>query len=88
MSNEEILALSIVLIIIFIVYLVPMIWVLVSGRSHGGAKFGWFILVLFFSWLGLAVFLIFTQVTKLDKPRSGSLSGGDRVEPNIGDPDR
>lgn len=88
MNNEEIFALLIVLIIIFIIYLVPMIWVLVSGRSRGGAKFGWFILILFFSWLGLAAFLIFTQVTKLDKSRSGSLSGGDRVEPNISDPDR
>jgi uncharacterized membrane protein len=47
-----------------LVYVMPSIWVLASGRSHGGAKFGWFLVTLFFTWLGLAVFLIFTQATK------------------------
>ena len=42
----------------------PVLWVIVSGRSHGGAKFGWFIVALLFSWLGLAVFLIATQSKK------------------------
>jgi hypothetical protein len=88
MNNDQILGLSIALSILFIVYLVPIIWVLVSGRSHGGAKFGWFIVVLFFSWLGVAAFLIFTQTPKLDQARRGSASGGDRVEPIIGGSDR
>jgi hypothetical protein len=64
MNSDEILGLSIALLIIFIVYLLPIIWVLVSGRSHGGAKFGWFLVAVFFSWLGFAVFLIFTQASK------------------------
>jgi hypothetical protein len=64
MNSDEILGLSIALLIIFIVYLLPIIWVLVSGRSHGGAKFGWFLVAVFFSWLGLAAFLIITQASK------------------------
>ena len=64
MNIDEILGLSIALLIIFIVYVLPIIWVLVSGRSHGGAKFGWFLVTLFFSWLGLAAFLIITQASK------------------------
>jgi hypothetical protein len=46
------------------IYLTPVIWVLLSGRSRGGAKLGWFLVVLFFSWLGLAVFLIVTQALR------------------------
>jgi len=64
MNSDEILGLSIALLIIFIVYLLPIIWVLVSGRSHGGAKFGWFLVAVFFSWLGVAAFLIITQASK------------------------
>ena len=48
-------------VVFFLVYFVPLIWVLSSSRSRGGAKFGWFLVVLFFSWVGLAVFLIVTQ---------------------------
>jgi hypothetical protein len=48
-------------IIVGFIYFAPPIWVLLSGRSHGGAKLGWFLLTLFFSWLGLAIFLIVTQ---------------------------
>lgn len=55
---------GIALLVIFIIYLLPIIWVLASGRSHGGAKFGWFLITVFFSWLGLAAFLIFTQGAK------------------------
>lgn len=50
-------------LIFLLLLLFPLIHVLVSGRSHGGAKFGWFIAVLFFSWLAYIVFLIFTQKT-------------------------
>lgn len=52
------------LLIIAFIYLTPIIWVLLSRRSHGGAKFGWFMVILFFSWLGLAVFLIVTQAQR------------------------
>jgi len=64
MNSDEILGLSIALLILFIVYFLPIIWVLVSGRSHGGAKFGCFLVTVFFSWLGLAAFLIITQASK------------------------
>jgi hypothetical protein len=51
-------------IIVGVFYLGPIIWVLFSRRSRGAAKFGWFIVVLLFSWLGLAVFLIVTQALR------------------------
>jgi hypothetical protein len=63
MDSEEILVLLYVLLIL-VIYLGPIIWVLASGRSHGGSKFGWFLVTLFLSWLGLAAFLIFTQPSK------------------------
>jgi uncharacterized membrane protein len=52
------------LLIVAFVYLTPILWVLLSRRSHGGAKLGWFLVVLFFSSLGLAVFLIVTQASR------------------------
>lgn len=55
--------------IILFIYLTPVIWVLLSGRSRGGSKFGWFIVTVLFSWLGLAVFLIVTQATR-NRPRT------------------
>lgn len=55
---------AIILLVFAAVLLLPIVWVLFSSRSHGGAKFGWFLVVVFFSWLGFAVFLILTQ-----KPR-------------------
>jgi hypothetical protein len=64
MNIEEILGISVALLLVFIVCLLPIIWVLVSGRSHGGAKFGWFLVTVFFSWIGLAAFLITTQDSK------------------------
>jgi len=51
-------------VLFFVLYLAPIIWVLSSRRSHGGAKLGWFLVALFFSWLGLAVFLIVTQAPR------------------------
>ncbi len=48
----------------------PVLWVIASDRSHGGAKIGWLLVVIFFSWLGLAAFLIFTQAQK-DRLREG-----------------
>ena len=53
-----------ILLLFALIYLTPIIWVLVSGRSHGGAKFGWFLVTIFFSWLGFAAFLIITQASK------------------------
>ena len=47
--------------IVAFVYLTPLLWVLLSSRSRGAAKFGWFLVVVFFSWLGLAVFLIVSR---------------------------
>jgi hypothetical protein len=57
-----------VLFMLGFVYLAPGLWVLLSKRSHGGAKFGWLLVALFFTWVGLAVFLIATQ-----SPRNRSL---------------
>ena len=51
----------VVLLIVVLIYLTPLLWVLLSSRSRGGSKFGWFVVVVCFSWLGLAVFLIVTQ---------------------------
>jgi hypothetical protein len=50
--------------IVLFIYLTPILWVLFSSRSRGGAKLGWFLVVVFFSWLGLAVFLIVTQALR------------------------
>jgi Na+/melibiose symporter-like transporter len=49
--------------------------VLFSGRSHGGAKFGWFLVTFLFAWLGFAIFLIVTQ-----KPRERDAANTNRVE--------
>jgi uncharacterized membrane protein len=56
-------SMSELIIILVLFFLVPIIHVLISSRSHGGAKFGWFLGVLFFSWLAYIVFLIITQKT-------------------------
>lgn len=55
--GSEILIIPIVLI----VTIGPLIHILASSRSHGGAKFGWFVAYLFFSWIAYIVFLIVTQ---------------------------
>ena len=57
-------------VIILVVAFFPCIHVLVSNRSHGGAKFGWFLAVLFTSLVGYAVFLIVTQSAK-DRDSNG-----------------
>ena len=67
-------------LIILLLILLPSVYVLVSGRSHGGAKFGWFIVALLLSWIGLAVFLIVTQKEKTPSEKGSdqesALSGG------------
>jgi len=55
------------LLVIFgflLVFVAPAIHVLASSRSHGGAKFGWFLATVLFSLLGYIVFLIVTQNAK------------------------
>ena len=60
---EDIIPILMVTIFILIIVF-PLIHVLASKRSHGGAKFGWFIAVFCFSWLAYIVFLIATQPQK------------------------
>lgn len=60
-------------------WFVSPLFVLFSSRSGGGAKFGWFLIALFFSWLGFAVFLILTQ-----KSSQRYTPSVDRVEPRVG----
>lgn len=50
------------LIIAFIFW--PMIHVLASQQVKGGKRAGWFILVLLFSWVGYAVFLIVNSTSR------------------------
>jgi len=57
-------SIQLILLLILAVFLVPIIWVVLSSRSHGGAKPGWLVVVLLFSWLGFAVFLIVTQPSR------------------------
>lgn len=47
--------------IVGVLILFPLLHVLFSRRSHGGATLGWFIAVLLFSWVAWVVFLIVTQ---------------------------
>ena len=65
-DDQFALAAAIAIGLFVLIYVVPVIWVLMSSRSHGGAKFGWFLVTIFFSWLGLAVFLIITQAPRGD----------------------
>ncbi len=51
----------IVILMVLVIYIGPLIHVLMSSRSHGGAKFGWFLAYLFFWWIAYIVFLIVTQ---------------------------
>ena len=59
-----------VLLVLFLIYWLPVIWVLASNRTEGVTKFAWFIITLFFSWVGLIAFLI------LAPPSSGRGSSG------------
>jgi len=68
-----------IFILVFVLgWLVCLFYVLVSDRSSGGAKFGWFLITFFFHWLGFAVFLIVTQ-----KPRAQQATGVNRIEPSF-----
>jgi len=50
-----------IIIFVFSVLILPLAHVLLSPRTHGGAKAGWLIAVLMFSLIAYAVFLIVTQ---------------------------
>ena len=54
----EYIAVAGILIAIIAYFVLPVAWVLLSKRCSGAEKFGWFIITLIFSWLGLALFLI------------------------------
>jgi hypothetical protein len=55
----EIFGLSLaVLLVLFIIYWLPVIWVLASDRTEGVAKFAWFLVTFTFSWVGLIAFLL------------------------------
>lgn len=71
---------GILILCLIVGWFVSPLCVLFSGRSEGGAKFGWFLITLFFSWLGFAVFLILTQ-----KSSQRYTASVDRVEPRVGE---
>jgi hypothetical protein len=48
-------------IVFFAGWLVAPLWVLLSSRTHGAARFGWLVITLFTSWLGLGIFWVCTQ---------------------------
>jgi uncharacterized membrane protein len=52
---------EIVIVIVTLIFVGPLFHILLSSRSHGGAKFGWFLAYLFFSWFAYIIFLIATQ---------------------------
>ena len=52
---------SIYQLVVLLLILAPLIHVLVSSRSKGIAKFGWFVLVLIFWIFGYAAYLIVTR---------------------------
>ena len=58
------MGLSLWQIIIILALFIPPLHVLFSSRSYGGAKLGWVLITLFYSWLGYVDFLIVTQPPK------------------------
>jgi hypothetical protein len=74
---------AIIATVILLSYPMCLLYVLFSGRSEGGAKFGWFLLTLFFWWVGLAIFLILTQRTK-----EKTTTEFNRIEPGLNDRER
>lgn len=77
-ANPEAVTLIVIGIIVGSFYILPLLFVLFSSRSHGGATFGWFIVTLLFSWLGFAIFLIVTQ-----KPQRGAAAKTNPIEPHF-----
>ena len=67
---------ALIAMVILLSWLICPLFVLFSRRSEGGAKFGWFLITLFFSWAGFAVFLILTQ-----RPKEKTTTAFNRIEP-------
>ena len=66
----EIFGLSLaVLLVVFLFYWLPVIWVLASDRTSGVTKLAWFLVTFFFSWVGLVAFLLLA-------PSGGNKPGG------------
>ena len=61
MSLREWFIFLVVGLFAFFILLWPLVHVIKSDRSHGGARVGWFLATLLFSWLAYIVFLIVTQ---------------------------
>jgi len=66
-NNMPSLMQILLLLVIFLIAFVPPILVLSSKRAHGGAKFGWFIGAVVFSWIGYIVFMMVTSKDKETK---------------------
>lgn len=49
---------------VLLIMVLPLIHVVISSRSFGGAKLGWSLAVVFFPVLGYIVYLIVTQPAK------------------------
>ena len=49
---------------LLLIMVLPLIHVILSSRSHGGAKLGWSLAVVFFPLLGYIIYLIVTQPAK------------------------
>jgi hypothetical protein len=69
---------AIIAMLLLLSWLICPLWVIFSRRSEGGAKFGWFLITFFFSWLGFAVFLIATQ-----RPKEKTATEFNRIEPGL-----
>lgn len=52
------------LIVQLIIVVLPLVHVIISSRSRGGAKFGWSMAVVFFPLVGYIIYLIVTQPVK------------------------
>jgi hypothetical protein len=72
MGNEVFGVSLAVLLVLFVIYWLPVIWVLASNRTNGVMKFAWFIVTLFFSWVGLIAFLLLTQPSSGRRPNGYS----------------
>jgi hypothetical protein len=61
-----------VLLVLFIIYWLPVIWVLASNRTSGVEKLAWFLATLFFSWVGLVAFLLLAPTSGGGRPNTYS----------------
>ncbi len=60
---------SVYMLLLLVGLIVPMLLTLFSKRASGATKMGWVIIVLIFSWIGYALFLIFApMINNLTSP--------------------